>query len=85
MSYELLPDDGSLYKDQPSRNSLQGQSGEEIQEIRVHRPRTSEALKEKEEEICGLPRDPLRTLDFLWWVLRGLRGELAPLGEARTP
>ena len=47
MSYELLPEDGSLYR-----------------------------------EICGLPRDPLRTMDFVWWVLRGLRGELPPLGEA---
>ncbi|CAE7518927.1 ads-1 [Symbiodinium sp. CCMP2456] len=47
MSYELLPEDESLYR-----------------------------------EICGLPRDPLRTLDLVWWVLRGLRGELPPLGEA---
>ena len=47
MSYELLPDDESLYK-----------------------------------EMCGLPRDPLRTADLLLWVLRGIRGELPPIGEA---
>ncbi|CAJ1452663.1 unnamed protein product [Effrenium voratum] len=47
LSYELLPEDESLYK-----------------------------------EMCGQPRDPLSTLGLLWWVLRGLRGELPALGEA---
>ncbi|CAK9108699.1 unnamed protein product [Durusdinium trenchii] len=47
MSYELLPEDESLYK-----------------------------------EMCGLPRDPLRTLDLLFWVVRGLKDELPPVGEA---
>ncbi|CAL1139708.1 unnamed protein product [Cladocopium goreaui] len=47
MSYELLPDDESLFR-----------------------------------EMCGLPRDPLRTSDLFFWVLRGIRGELPPIGEA---
>ncbi len=34
------------------------------------------------KEMCGLPRDPLRTADLLFWVLRGIRGELPPIGEA---
>lgn len=33
-------------------------------------------------ELAGLPREPLRTGWLLHWALRGMRGELPPLGEA---
>eukprot|EP00931_Biecheleriopsis_adriatica_P019130 TRINITY_DN1313_c0_g1_i1.p1 TRINITY_DN1313_c0_g1~~TRINITY_DN1313_c0_g1_i1.p1 ORF type:complete len:2114 (+),score=427.23 TRINITY_DN1313_c0_g1_i1:68-6409(+) len=48
LSYELLPEDASFYR-----------------------------------ELSGLPRDPLRTGDLVQWAIRGLLGNLPPLGEAR--
>ena len=47
--------------------------------------RASSGMVSKESmfrEMCGLPRDPLRTSDLFFWVLRGIRGELPPIGEA---
>ena len=47
--------------------------------------RASDGTVSKESlfrEMCGLPRDPLRTSDLFFWVLQGIRGELPPIGEA---